>query len=642
MADTINVKLLWEDKSTGDEDEDGQVVRIYTDSPSFKPTDKIDYAVARHPWMQLQPIAAGEEELIVALALPVTFVKFQVRQYNARGYGDWSVPKLLPITSASSGVGVPPPPDNLGLSVVGASTPPPVPTDPPPTPPVTGGGGVTSNYVFTSQYSGVQGQSQWSYRDSSGTLLVYDAVNAKWNGNETYLAVWNGGFRHSSSGTLKDCIVRFTVPATGVADITGVAQLYSAPGNVTFIIKHNSTTKFSQAMTDTTAHPYSITALAVTAGDTIDFISRFSGGSLSNNNNVILAPTINLTTDGTTAVNPTIASLLPATFTLSVGAAQPLIVALSSPAIEPAVITLSSTDVAKITVPASITIPIGSSSKEFTATGVAVGGSTLEAGYNSSTKQSIGSVVAPASGTWANAPAGTVLVDSNFTTLNGLFDVYGSTILTTDATAPFSPSGVGKARLEALAREGGNQLEYNSPVNYREMYFGLYWRTNPQFQGRSASNKLFFMRGLGLTNGVFYMSGGPNMGQSSFYILWSHNTSWLNNSHIMGGDAIGSTAYSNVGNATVVPGVWYKIECHIRASTTASSRDGFIRWWINGVLCGSYNQLNYAGQNSSVSNPGTMNQWMMAQTWDGAGDMGVYNTVPWEHYIDHVRVVGLN
>lgn len=641
MADTINVKLLWEDKSTGDEDEDGQVVRIYTDSPSFKPTDKIDYAVARHPWMQLRPIAAGEEELIVTLALPVTFVKFQVRQYNARGYGDWSVPKLLPITSASSGVGVPPPPDNLGLSVVGASTPPPVPTDPPPTPPVTGGGGVTSNYVFTSQYSGVQGQSQWSYLDSSGTLLVYDAANSKWNGNELYLAVWNGGFRHSSSGTLKDCIVRFTVPATGVADITGVAQLYSAPGNVTFIIKHNSTTKFSQAMTDTTPYPYSITALAVTAGDTIDFISRFSGGSLSNNNNAVLAPTINLTTDGTTAVNPTLASLLPTTFTLAVGSAQPLVVALSSPAIEAAVITLSSTDVAKITVPASITIPIGSSSKEFTATGVAVGGSTIEAAYNSSTKQSIGSVVAPASGAWANAPAGGALLhDVNFSNLNGLFDVYGTTILTTDVTAPFSPSGVGLARLEARAMYGGNQLEYATPVLYREMYFGLYWRTNPQFQGRISGNKLFFLRGPG-TNGVFSMVGGPNMGQSSFRLVWSHNSGHLDNSHIMGSD-LGLGAEPNVGNGTLVPGVWYKIECHIRASTTTTSRDGFIRWWLNGVLIGSYNQFNYAGLNSSASNPGTMNQWLMTQTWDGSGDMGTSNTVPWEHYIDHLRLVGRN
>lgn len=639
MADTINVKLLWEDKSTGDEEENGQVVRIYTDSPSFKPTDKIDYAVARHPWMQLRPIAAGEEELIVTLALPVTFVKFQVRQYNARGYGDWSVPKLLPITSASSGVGVPPPPDNLGLSVVGASTPPPVPTDPPPTPPVTGGGGVTSNYVFTSQYSGVQGQSQWSYLDSSGTLLVYDAANYKWNGNELYLSVWNGGFRHSSSGTLKDCIVRFTVPATGVADITGVAQLYSAPGNVTFIIKHNSTTKFSQAMTDTTPYPYSITALAVTAGDTIDFISRFSGGSLSNNNNAVLAPTINLTTDGTTAVNPTLASLLPTTFTLAVGSAQPLVVALSSPAIEAAVITLSSTDVAKITVPASITIPIGSSSKEFTATGVAVGGSTIEAAYNSSTKQSIGSVVAPASGAWANAPAGGALLhDVNFSNLNGLFDVYGTTILTTDVTAPFSPSGVGLARLEARAMYGGNQLEYATPVLYREMYFGLYWRTNPQFQGRISGNKLFFLRGPG-TNGVFNMVGGPNMGQSSFRLIWSHNSAHLNNSHIMGSD-LGLGAESNVGNGTLVPGVWYKIECHIRASTTTTSRDGFIRWWLNGVLIGSYNQLNYAGLNSSASNPGTMNQWLMTQTWDGSGDMGTSNTVPWEHYLDHLRLVG--
>jgi hypothetical protein len=138
------------------------------------------------------------------------------------------------------------------------------------------------------------------------------------------------------------------------------------------------------------------------------------------------------------------------------------------------------------------------------------------------------------------------------------------------------------------------------------------------------------------------MTGGPNMNQSNFSLVWSHNSGHLNNGHIMGGDQFGGTAFPNVGSGIVVPGVWYKLEWHIRASTTATSRDGFIRAWLNGNLFLSYDQLNYAAATATAANPGFINQWVWNETWDGSGDMGTSNTVPWEHYVDHVYIVGKN
>lgn len=638
-SQTTVVTLTWEDISSGDTDETGQELDVYTDSASFVPTVPIDYAGARHPWMRLPPLAAGVETLDIPLKTPVTFVKFRVRQYNANGLGPWSLARVVTIAQAV-GVLVPQAPINLGGVVSGGTVaPPPPPVDPPPPPPPTGGGGASSNYVFTSQFSSTQGSNQWSYKDANGTDLTYNSTLGYYTGAQPYQGLWNGGIH---PGTTVGTVLRWTAPAAGVALVSGSVNLASAVGSngVTFTIKHDAATIDGPVSLTTTA-PYtiseSVTVLA--AGEVIDFIvAPISGNSYCN---TTLTPVINFTTDGSTPANPTVSALSPSSLGVSVGAVQSLTVTLSSAPASVASVSVSSSDPTKATVPATVSVAAGQLSANIPVTGVAAGSSTITATYNSSNKTAAVTVSNPASGSWANAPAGGALLhDVNFSNLNGLFDVYGTTILTTDATAPFSPSGVGLARLEARALYGGNQLEYASPVLYREMYFGLYWRTNPQFQGRISGNKLFFLRGPG-TNGVFYMVGGPNMGQSSFRLIWSHNSAHLDNSHIMGSD-LGLGAEPNVGNGTLVPGVWYKIECHIRASTTTTSRDGFIRWWLNGVLIGSYNQFNYAGLNSSASNPGTMNQWLMTQTWDGSGDMGTSNTVPWEHYIDHLRLVGRN
>jgi len=219
-----------------------------------------------------------------------------------------------------------------------------------------------------------------------------------------------------------------------------------------------------------------------------------------------------------------------------------------------------------------------------------------------------------------------------------MFDVYGSTIIDSDATAPFSGPTVWKARLEALAKSGGNQLEYNSPVRYREMYFGLYWRTNPQYQGRIVGNKLFFLSSnvYNGTNGVF-LFGNSRLNNGTAPLLFVGNSEGIGNAHILGTNDPGAPFFPNVGNGTLQVGVWTKIEAFIRASTTRTSQDGILRAWVNDTLVMSYTNINYCGANGE-----TLDRWVQTQTWDESGDMGQSNTVAWEHYIDHLRIVGKN
>lgn len=634
----VAVKLTWEDNSTGTLNETGQEIEIWTDSPSFVPNVPINYTEARHPWMRLPPIAAAVEEAIIGLKAPLTFVKFRVRQYNAQGNGPWTVPQTFPVTQVS-GSAVPPSPTNLGMVLTGeAPTPPDLPDEDPPDvdPPDTGGGGSSSNYSFAAQFSGVQGQNQWSYGDSSSpTALVYDVLNSKWVGDELYLAVWSSGFRHGNSGSSKDCVVRWTVPSDGQIHVSGSFRLYTAPGDVIVKIRHNGADIFSQSIVDGTVYPYA-EDVTVLNGDTIDFVCR-RVGVITYNNNVEFNPNIQLTTDGTTPINPTVSSMSPSSLAIASSGVGSLIVALSSAPSAAATVSLSSSDPTKATVPASVIVPAGQMSAVVTVTGIAVGGSTITATYNSSSKQAAVSVSAPVSGSWSNAPiGGELLLDQTCANINGMFDVYGTTILASDATAPFSAPTVWKARLEALATHGGNQMGFYTPTSYREMYFGLYWRTNPQFQGRIVGNKLFFLgRDVGL-NGVF-LFGNARLSNGTAPLLFVANTEGIGNGHILGNNDPGMAFSPNVGDGTLRVGVWTKIEAYIRTSTTRTSQDGTLKWWVNGALVGSYLNVNYCGLNGA-----TMNSWVQTQTWDGALDMGQSNTVAWEHYIDHLRIVGKN
>lgn len=653
MGRFINCKATWADRSSGVEDETGQEIEIYTDSPSFRPDVPVDYSAAPHPWMKLLPIAAGVSEANFRLELPCTFITFRVRQYNANGPGDWSAVAgtTFPI-APPAGTSVPPPPINPGFTITTPTdTPPdpnPIPGDPPPDPIPTNDPptGTTSNYVFTTQFSGVQGQNQWSYRDSSGANLTYSAADSVWRGDETYLAIWNGGFHHGATGAHKSPVLRFTVPEGGNAVITGTAYEYAAGAGAKFQIKHNGSTIFdSGTMTPLTNYPYD-KAITVSLGDTIDFYLVEVTAAV--NNNTQLNPTIALTTDGTTPTNPVMSSLAPDPFSVTTGGQVALTATISRNAPSALTLTVDSSDDAKITVPATIVIPAGLSSVQFSAVGAAVGSSTITVAYDGTSKTAVGTVFSPPTGSWANAPlSGTVLLDYPFTAVvpgsnppriaaaARMQDVFNSCLSADDATAPTSPSKCCKTRIEAFAGQGGGQLDYTLPRAYRRVFCGMMWRTNPQFQGRIVANKVWFLRNFAGANGYWGFTGGPRQGQSAFYYMFGPNSAILNNAHLFNGDPVG-TAYPNTANSAVVQmGVWYKLESEILCSTTTTSRDGTMRLWINGALVLNYSNLNYCGANGEG-----IDTWSFNATWDGNQDMGQSNTVAWEHWLDHLYIVG--
>jgi hypothetical protein len=224
-----------------------------------------------------------------------------------------------------------------------------------------------------------------------------------------------------------------------------------------------------------------------------------------------------------------------------------------------------------------------------------------------------------------NEPANsTQLLDHPFNNMSGFGGYIQSAVIMTDSTAPTSPSNCVRSRIEAFAGQGGMQADWYTPgvISYPDMYCRFWWRTNPQFQGRIVANKMFFIRGYG-TNGYFGMFGGPNAGSSNFYMAMGINTSGL----------LDANLYPNVSSGTLTPGVWHMIEAYIKCSTTRSSNNGIIRWWVNGNLVGNYPGMNYCGPGGE----GLYN-WTWSETWDGAQDMGRSNTVAWEHWIDHLYI----
>lgn len=231
--------------------------------------------------------------------------------------------------------------------------------------------------------------------------------------------------------------------------------------------------------------------------------------------------------------------------------------------------------------------------------------------------------------TWANTPSGLAVVldyDMNKSTLSsaGLWDVYGSSIAATDGTAPVSPNSVLKSRIEIGATTGGMQLNY-AYTAATDVFIGLSWRSNAGFEGRPVGNKMFFVRGPG-SNGVFAW-GNSALTAGSHSMIWNFNTGGLDNSHITGSSDPSIPLFPNVVSGILTRGNWYRLEAYVKKSTTNTSRNGIVRWWINGTLVGNYTNINYAGAG--------LNEWVWTEAWDGTA---ISVTTPWEHYLDHLYI----
>lgn len=243
--------------------------------------------------------------------------------------------------------------------------------------------------------------------------------------------------------------------------------------------------------------------------------------------------------------------------------------------------------------------------------------------------------VVPAKAQWTNKPAGfQTVLDCPMNTLAGcgIQDQYGGSIPTTDSGQTVSPNGAVKSTMPAGASVGGGQWNYSYPLT-REIFVAIEWHTNPEFQGRTAADKMFFVRGPS-SNGFFGMLGGLTKGGTP-YFFFGHNSGNVDNSHACAFD-LGLVCNPNVGSGAVPYGVVHKLEVYMKSSSTNTSRDGVLRYYVNGVPAGSYSNLNLASAG--------FNEWNWTETWDNCGGnpvcdlRGNANTREWSHFVGHLHI----
>ena len=233
--------------------------------------------------------------------------------------------------------------------------------------------------------------------------------------------------------------------------------------------------------------------------------------------------------------------------------------------------------------------------------------------------------------TWPNEPSGaTTIVDCNFSTMDcGYPSSVGGGGITTDATAPLSPTNVLRYSLPVGQSNGGGEVYFVLGPQPLELYTAYWWKPSNPFQGHpNCSNKV---HGVISTGGNIWLDmhcgspGGPYIAKLILQIP-------QNNCHVTGngnfGDCPGTyTLFPNQSSGAMSLGAWHLIEQRVKASSGAATRDGHIELWIDGVLAFRYLNVNM---------PDPYLYTVFTPTWDGSWTP-VHST-SFSHSYDHVHI----
>jgi len=232
-------------------------------------------------------------------------------------------------------------------------------------------------------------------------------------------------------------------------------------------------------------------------------------------------------------------------------------------------------------------------------------------------------------GVWTNEPAGaTPITDWGFPALtgSGWHDEGGHTSIASDSGAPLSPTGVLQHQFYSGMPAGispGNTW-FLFPQTSPEVYLGFWWKASVGFQQHSSGRtKIIFLSDTG-GNPLFFYMGGPQ-GQT-YTIGMQHQNSDICNDHLSGYPGICGT-WDIPSGAAFTTGQWVKIELYVKRSTTSTSRDGTLKFWVNGVLACSFTTMNF-GPNPFSSVP-------IVPIWGGVGGTKTQTDNFW---YDHVHV----
>jgi hypothetical protein len=207
-----------------------------------------------------------------------------------------------------------------------------------------------------------------------------------------------------------------------------------------------------------------------------------------------------------------------------------------------------------------------------------------------------GDVVIPGSPNWrvvANAPIGSA---------------GGYAQRVTDASAPVSPSNVYDFVYPQGMIEGEAPATVFYNVSADELYAGFWWKPSSPFDPGPNGNKIAFM-----------FNGGGDGGGQQFIILMPDKRL-----HVLPeypGDYRWRTP--NVTPTVVTLGVWHRIEWYANRAT------GTMKWWLDGVLQGSY---------TDVRSSHRFDMFQFSPTWGGNSG---YRKPQTDHYwFDHVHLSG--
>ena len=240
-------------------------------------------------------------------------------------------------------------------------------------------------------------------------------------------------------------------------------------------------------------------------------------------------------------------------------------------------------------------------------------------------------------GAWPNEPAGfTPIVDCPFSgNVCNLDNYYHTADFATDPTAPGSGPTVFDEFMAVGSAQGNGEwgINLNHP---RELYVGTWWSTNADFVGYSNNqNKLLFARNY-RDNNFLGWQGFPGQPKQ---IKWYMQATYDNCGHpgeygmcYSQGDGTGWFEPNHASGTVAAGSGWHRLEFYLKTSTTTSSRDGIVRWWVDGELVGDYPTVNLT--------PDGFEDFVITAAWDGAIPCPTVRdcSKAWHHYWDDLRI----
>ena len=232
---------------------------------------------------------------------------------------------------------------------------------------------------------------------------------------------------------------------------------------------------------------------------------------------------------------------------------------------------------------------------------------------------------------WPHEPAEfTVLTNQSWSALGSLgwghADRVAQSLVAVDAAAPFHPPTVLRLMYPAGFQGGGEPaVDWYPLPDAQGVFAALWWRASAPWQGHEVLNKLTFITqadaaDIGPTSNTI-LAFGPSPfdpatnaagGPWTVRVALEFATS---NGHLASstGDDPGSrNLFGNSAPLIRQSDGWHLVELLVIRSTTATSRDGVVRWWVDNRLAGEYTTVNFDQR--------PFKEFQIAATWGGMGE----------------------